>query len=173
MNQQHLMDNENQVVEATNSNEEVVVEETKDTTEEETVETPAEKTYSEKEFKQVLARAKKAEEALKKIPPANNFTNSPSDELIEEKVLLSQGMDAELLKELKAIAKVRGKGLIESQNDPIFVALKKSKEDDEKAKKSKLGASKGSGTVKKEKTINSPGLTEEEHKALWRESMGR
>lgn len=129
------------------------------------------KTYTEEQFKQVLGRAKTAEDKLKLIkqstPPGTINNTSLSEEQIEEKILLSQGMDSELIDELKTLAKVRKTGLIQAQNDPIFIAIKKQKDDDEKAKKAKLGASRGSGTVKKEKTTVSPGLTDAEHKELW------
>lgn len=154
------------------------VEVLEETTEEETVETPAEvvqeETVPKSQFNQVLARAKKAEEALKKNKPAENITNKqttvPTDE-VEEKVLLAQGMSEELMVDLKAVAKARGKGLIQSQNDPIFIAIKNEKEAASKAAKARLGASKGSPVVKKAKEITSPGLSDEDHRQLWRDAQ--
>ncbi len=135
------------------------------------------KTYTAEEFGQVLARAKKAEGLLKKVPkPAQNITNKPavpSDEIVEEKILKIQGMSDELISELKAVAKARGKSLIDSVNDPIFVAIKTERETEAKAQKAKLGASKGSGSMKKEKAINSPGISDEDHKAMWREQRDK
>ena len=82
-------------------------------------------------------------------------------------------MSDELLTELVALSKVRGKSLLDTQSDPLFIALKESKEAEAKSAKAKLGASKGSGSVKTEKGFDTPGLTEEEHKEMWKKSQGR
>lgn len=148
--------------------EETVVEETTETPE---IEEVLEETVPKSQFNQVLARAKKAEDALKKQPKENitNKQNSLSEEEVEVKILKSQGMTDDLIKDLKAVAKARGKSLIDSVNDSIFVAIKNEKEADGKAKKAKLGASKGSGIAKKEKDVNSVGLSDEDHKELWKQ----
>lgn len=124
--------------------------------------------------KQLTARAKKAEaeaNALKGTAndSATHTNNPPSSEAIDERILRDKGMSEELMSELKALAKVRGKGLIETQADPIFVALLAQKEAEAKAEKAKLGASKGSGSARKEKNFNSAGMTDEEHRAMWKE----
>lgn len=172
------MDNENQAPEAINSGDEVIIEEEEVTTDEETVEAPEEKMYSAKEFRQVVARAKKAEEALKKNLPAKEVTNntnnnSVTEETIERKILLSRGLSKELIEELAAVAKVRGKSLLETENDPIFVEIKKSKEAEVKTQRSTLGASKASGSIKAKKSFDSDGLTADEHKELWRDRMSQ
>ena len=82
-------------------------------------------------------------------------------------------MSTELIDELAAVAKVRGKGILETENDPIFVELKKSKEAEVKNQKSTLGASRASGSVKAKKTFNSEDLTPEEHKELWRQARNQ
>ena len=149
--------------------EETVVEETTETPVE--VEVDVEETVPKSQFNQVLARAKKAEEQLKKqIPAKENITNnksSLSEEEVEVKILKSQGMTDDLIVDLKAIAKARGKTLLDSTTDSIFIAIKNEKEAEAKSQKAKLGASKGSGTAKKEKSFNSPGLSAEDHKAIW------
>jgi len=163
-----------QVLDATNSNEELDLELELDDTED--VEAQ-EKTYSESEFKQVLARAKRAEAEAKALKPkqsnaTQSINNTLSEESIDIKILKSQGMDDELLKELTDLSKLRKKSPLEMQSDPLFLAIKKQREDEAKSEKSKLGASRGSGQVKKEKSLSSPGLTDAEHKALWRERNG-
>jgi len=157
-----------------------VVEVQEDTIAEETIETPAEEVQEEtvpkSQFNQVLARAKKAEDALKKARPQENITNktnSVSSEEVEIKILKVQGMSEDLINELKAVAVARGKSLIDSINDPIFVAIKNDKEQQAKAQKARLGASKGSSPVKKEKTINTPFISDEEHKQLWKENRDK
>jgi len=169
-------ENLTQPQEGTNPESEVIEETVEVETTEETPEEVVEETVPKSQFNQVLARAKKAEEALKKANPQNitnkQTTVSPSTNDMEAMVLKAQGMPNDLLDELKAVAKARGKTLLDSVNDPIFVAIKSQKETETKALKAKLGASKGSSSVKKEKSINSVGLSEEEHKALWRENRG-
>jgi len=171
-----MSEQDNQVVEATNSTEEVELVVDESTTESEAVESPEaevkEETVPKSQFNQVLARAKKAE-ALLKNKPKESINNVLSEETIEEKILLSQGLSSELIDELKALSKVRGKSLLATTTDPIFVAIKEAKEKEVKEQKARLGASKGSGSVKKEKSFTTPGLTPEEHKEMWKSSQGR
>lgn len=121
----------------------------------------------------ILRRAKKAEQQLKDKKPSQ--INSPAHSLedIEATVLKSQGIPDDILRDMKALAKVRGKSLLDIQNDPIILTLKKQREDEDKANKAKLGASKSTASVKKEVSFNTPGLSDEEHKRLWREANSR
>lgn len=153
-----------------------------ETTEEITEETQSESTEETPEAKLAKAEAEaakyrrlfeKSQKQKSTVSPQKNINNPVDDAMIEKKILKSQGMSDELLGELETIAKVRGKGLIDSQTDPIFIALKDSKEAEAKSAKAKLGASKGSGTVKPQKGFNTPGLSDEEHKEMWRQSQGR
>lgn len=150
---------------------------------EETTETPAEETHEEtvpkSQLAQVVARAKRAEAELRELKAlkekASNGsitkTNSLSEEEVDAKILKSQGMADDLIQELKVIAKARGKSILDTLTDPIFTAIKQQKETAAKEQKAKLGASKGSGSVKKEKSFNSAGLTDDEHKAMWRQNL--
>lgn len=164
--------------EGMNPEPELEVEETN--TELETEETPAEvetePTVPKAQFDQVLARAKRAEADLKKSRPAQNITNQNSNGISQQDaeiiILKSQGTSDALVSELKVLAKVRGKSLMDTQSDPIFVAIKDKVQADEKAEKARLGASRGSGTKVKDKSINTPGLTDAEHKELWRKNNG-
>lgn len=162
--------------EGTNLESEVI----NDTVAEETTETPAEEVQEEtvpkSQFNQVLARAKRAEDEAKRLKasPVNiNKTNSLSPEEVDVKILQSQGYTDELITELKAVAKARGKSLFASTQDSIFIAIKAEKEAELKAQKAKLGASRGSSSVRKEKSVTSPNLSDEEHKQLWRESRDK
>ena len=179
------MDNNEQVIDSTTTEPqeqelEITLEET---TEEETVESLKAKLDEanaklEKEAearRQLTARAKTAEaKAVKPIEkPQTQINNGIDLATMEKTILKSQGMSDELLNELVALSKVRGKSLLDTQSDPIFIALKESKEKEEKSAKANLGASKGSGSVKKGKDFNTPNLTEEEHKEMWKNSQGR
>lgn len=166
----------------TNPEPEIEVEEPIVDIEEEDVETLKQKLADAEEAKrQLTARAKKVEAENKALkgtkaeptPPVISKQPVLSEDAIDERLLKSQGMSDELLEELKALAKVRGKSLLDTQSDPIFKTIKEAKEAEAKSQKAKLGASRGSGSVKKEKTFNTKGLTPEEHKQLWLESEGR
>ncbi len=99
--------------------------------------------------------------------------NQINDEVIEAKILKAQGIDDVMLGEMKALAKLRGKSLLDIQNDPILKAMKEVKEAEERSKQSKLPASRNSSTVKAQKTMQSAGLSAEEHKELWRASINK
>ncbi len=143
-----------------------------ETTGEETVETP-ESTEPEvvpkTQYDSVHKRATRAEAELKTLK-GNNTASTPqasSQSSIEETVLLANGMSEELVKKLKSVAKVEGySSLLKAQNDPIFVAVKDKFEQDKRQKEASLGASRGAGSVKAVKKINSTGLTRDEHRAM-------
>lgn len=151
--------------------EETVAEETTETPAQETTEEVVSDTVPKSQFNQVVARAKKAETELKKLKsakPLETITQPTlSEDVVDSRILKSQGMSDELLSELKTIAKLRGKTIMECQEDPIFLAVK------EAAKKVKLPAARGSAPVKKSKDFNTTNLSEAEHKAMWREQQGR
>jgi hypothetical protein len=55
----------------------------------------------------------------------------------------------------------------------MFRLAKAEREETVRQEKVQMEASKGSGNRGKRKTLQTPGLTPEEHKALWREKNGR
>lgn len=169
------MDNENEVAEAINLADEQAVETQPENVEEtEDVEALKVKLAEALEAKrQLTARAKDAEAKLKnKADATQPLNNSLSAEDVEVRILKAQGMKQELIDELKVVAKARGKGILDTQSDPIFVAIKEQHEAQEKSQKAKLPASRGSSSVKAEKTFNTRGISDEDHKALWREKNG-
>jgi hypothetical protein len=143
--------------------EETITEETDETLE-------VEETVPKSQFNQALARAKKAEAQLKQkvqAPVINQNQNAPTDEQVEVKILKALGRSDDEITYLKKLAKVNEISLLDAQSDELFISFQKKREDEGKAQKAKLGASRGSGQVKKEVQISSPGLTKEQHKALW------
>lgn len=123
--------------------------------------------YSKLKRQAIAYKANKSEKP--EVKETQTTTNAISEEDIEVKILISQGVDAELLEEMKALAKVRGKSILSIQNDPILIAMKEAKEEEARKKAARLGVSKGSSTVKATKSTTTPGLSEEDHKALWKE----
>jgi len=122
-------------------------------------------------------RAKKAEaqvrdlESQLKTSAPQPISKPPTDDAIQAYILKSQGMSDDLLGELKVIAKARGKSVLDTVNDPIFIAIKSQKEQEEKSKKASLPASKGSGQAQVKKGFQTANLSDEDHKAMWRETQ--
>lgn len=128
---------------------------------------------------QLTARAKKAEAELKtlKVPqqqkPAQaTTTNNLTSEDIEAKILKAQNVSDEEITYLRKLAAFNGVSLLDAQNDDMFVAFKSKREQELKSERAKLGVSSRSGQHKQEKTFNSVGLSDAEHKAKWREMNG-
>ncbi len=107
-------------------------------------------------------------------PQASSPQSSPAfaQHNVEETILLANGMSEELVKELKAVAKARGiNSLLKAKTDPIFVAVQEKFEKDLKQREASLPASRGSGGVKAQKSVDSPGLARDEHRRLVQESL--
>lgn len=174
-----MSEQDNEVLEATNSNEELELENEELEEGSDDVEALREQINEKETFaKQAIARAKKAEAELKalkgkKPAEASQLNNTDSQSTIEETVLRAQGMSEELVDKLKMIAQVTGKTLIQAQSDPYFVSVKTAMEEEAKSAQAKLHTSRGSGSVKQEKDFNTPNLTEEEFKAMWKEKMNK
>jgi hypothetical protein len=125
--------------------------------------------------KKLYERAKAAEDKLKAIKQLGNSptptakveqpTASPSID-VDERILKAQGMSDALLQQLKDVATLRKISLIDAQKDVLFVAVKSDYEKKEKSKAASVGASRGSGNIPVQKTLNTAGLTRDEHRAL-------
>lgn len=98
-------------------------------------------------------------------------TNKPTD--VEETVLRAQGMSTEELAMLKKVATVNGTSLIDARKDELFTTWKEKEEREQAAQKARLGASKGAGSKSQPVTLNTPGLTPEQHKELWKQRQGK
>lgn len=99
--------------------------------------------------------------------------NALSADDVDVKILQSQGADEATIEYLKKIAKVNGTSVLAAQSDDLFVAFKEKKEREDKAQKASIGASQGSGSSQKGKTVSTPGLSAEEHKELWKTANER
>lgn len=119
--------------------------------------------------KRLFERAKKAEADLKAIKSSTNQSSQQSSATqidVDERILKANGTPEVLLKELKAIATLRGVSLIDAQSDKLYIAVKSQYEKEEKHKAASLGASRGSANVQTKKTLNTANLTREEHMKL-------
>ena len=99
--------------------------------------------------------------------------SKPSPVSVDERILKSQGMNDELLEELKVIAEIRGLGLIEAQTDHLFVATKEKYERDQQARRASLGSSRGSGQPAPKKGLDTPNLSRDEHKELMKAELAK
>jgi uncharacterized protein YuzE len=153
-------ENETVTVEETGAEEAVVESQSDDTT----VTPDAELAKAKAEAAKYRRLFEKTQAKPTVATPKAPQTASPFN--VEETVLLANGMNEDLMVELKAVAKVRGISLIKAQTDPIFVAVKEKFEKDKKRDDASLPASRNSGGVKARKTVSTPGLSREEHMAL-------
>jgi hypothetical protein len=88
----------------------------------------------------------------------------------EEAILIAKGYEDSELAKLKAVAKGNGCSLLDATKDEMFVLWKEKQDEEVKKSKSKLGASKGSGSVRAEKSVSD--MTKEEHEAYVRKAFG-
>lgn len=158
------------------NNEEVVVTDTTEDTDSEVELTLEEDTTEEVDVaklqeinKKLFARAKKAEALLKTKPtqvtqPKKEITKTTDVLTREEAILIAQGYDENALAKIKAVSKGNGCSLLDATKDEMFVLWKDKQEAEAKKAKSNIGASKGSGSVRAEKSIAD--MTEAEHRAL-------
>ena len=170
------MDDESNVAVDTGTDEEIVLDETINDTEDVDA-VRARLTDAEEAKRQLTARAHKAEAELKKLkeakaPQEKIINNGLDADSVDVKILQSQGVSEDLIEQLKKLAKVSGTSILAAQSDPIFQVMKERKEAEDKKAKASVGASRGSGSPTVKKDFNSPGLTEAEHKELWKKRNG-
>lgn len=120
-----------------------------------------------KKWKAIAERKAKREAQAPKVEAPQNLNNN---QLSEELKLIAKGLSDEEIDHAKVIAKGRGVNLAEALKDPMFTAFQKEQKEQARKEAAKLGASKGSGRVDTE-TFR-PGMTQEEHKALWKKLNG-
>lgn len=115
--------------------------------------------------RRLLRKASKPDNAAAPKPKASSKpTTEPS---VEETVLRANGMPNELLSHLKKVANLNGTSLLDAQKDPIFVAVKDKFDKEVKRKQASLGAGRGAGGKKSEKTFTTPGISRDEHKEMF------
>lgn len=166
------MDNNDQVLEATNSNEDQDLELNLDSGENaETLKAQLEEANKKLEnFNNVVARAKKAEEELKQFK--SNKVDTPtgiSRQETEELILKTQGVDDKRMELLRTISKGKGVSLTDAMADELYTVFDEKLKNDEKAQKASLSASRGSAKKEAEKTTN---LTRDEHREKWEKMTG-
>ena len=117
--------------------------------------------------KKLYARLKALEGKVKATPKQvtptkKEITNNTEQYLTrEEAILIAKGYEDSELAKLKAIAKGSNCSLLDATKDEMFVVWKEKQEVERKKSKSQLGASKGSGSSRPEKSVSE--MTAKEH----------
>jgi len=157
------------------SDEEVETQKQSTSGDEETTDLAGELEKARKANAQILARAKRAEDEVRKFKSSGETKAQPNINNVlsrEEAVLIARGYDDESLNQIQVIAKGKGISMLDAEKDPLFVSYKEKKESEAKAEKAKLGASKGSGQKE-----SKPGFKNFEnladHKKLWEEANNK
>lgn len=154
--------------------------------EQQSSEESSEKDYSEL-YENQKTRAEKAEAKLKELrAQLSDDSNEESEEQTSKKqdlpetpsaeelrLIAQKGYDDDELDKLRKIAQVEEVSLSEAANSDIFSSWKQSRDDQKKNEAAQMGGSQGSGRQTQEKSVSDPNLSEEEHKRLWQQQMGR
>ncbi len=117
---------------------------------------------------QILARAKRAEDELKKSKVQPHINSNP---LSEELKLIARGLSDEEIEKAKVIAKGNGTTLQDALKDDMFIAYQTKLKEDKRREDAKLGASRGSGESPDSALIKED-MTREEHQQAFRKMMG-
>ena len=123
---------------------------------------------------QILARAKKAEDELKKFkstPAPSQVINNNNPEFSDELKLIARGLSDEEISQAKVIAKGKGVVLSEAIKDPMFSLFQKDLKERERRENARLGGSRGSGESTDDSLIK-PNMTKEEHQEAFKKMMG-
>jgi hypothetical protein len=153
------------------------VEETTNSSEsgaEETTDLAVENENLRKALAQNNARAKRAEEELKKFkstPTPSQTINNNNPDISEELKLIARGLSDEEINQAKVIAKGKGIVLTEAIKDPMFLTAQKDIKEKERREQARLGGSKGS-SESEEDTLIKPDMTREEHMAAFKKVNG-
>lgn len=91
----------------------------------------------------------------------------------DELILIAKGKSEEDLEVLQTIAKGKGISLLEAQKDPLYTSYEDKKREEKLKEEATLGASKGSGYSEEQISFQKPGLTDEDHKKLWKQAMSK
>ena len=106
-----------------------------------------------------------------KTAPAPKKAETPTGLTRDEGILYSKGFEDDEVEYAQKVATLQGVKLTEAVKDPLFTTWKSNKDADFKKQQAQLGTSKGAKTTIK-KSFDTPGLSDEDHKALFKETVG-
>jgi hypothetical protein len=128
---------------------------------------------SEDKRKRLFARLQreKNKPVTKAAAPAPKKAETPTGLSRDEAILFSKGFDEGEVEYANKIAMLEDISVTAATSNPLFTTWKSNKDADFKKQQAQLGTSKGARTTIK-KSIDTPGLSEEEHKAMFKELIG-
>jgi hypothetical protein len=106
-----------------------------------------------------------------KPAPAPKKAETPTGLSRDEGILFSKGFEDDEVEYAQKVATLQGVKLTDAVKDPLFTTWKSNKDADAKKPAARLGTSKGARTTVK-KTIDTPGLSDEEHKEFFKQAIG-
>ena len=150
---------------------------TEESTEDTSDSTVESKSVPYERFKEVNEELKRLKQERLDAVSKDKQTETPKPEskqgYTEEDLFVIKTLDSvDELERVKKIAQLDGTTLKEAMQSDEFKFWKQARTEEQKREAASMEASKGSGNRGKKKTLQSSGLTAEEHKALWREKMG-
>lgn len=136
-----------------------------------------------KKFEDQKRRAEKAEAKLEELKKRLSSDDNEEDEdkdtlkdsgslTKEEAKLIARGLSDEEIEKADKIAQVEGVSLTEAVGTDLFETWKEKRDKEIKAQEASIGASKGSGSQKKGKSLSDPNLEDKDHEKLAKERLG-
>lgn len=144
-------------------------------------ETKTRKTVPYERFSEVNRKLKEAEAKLageggkttQETEPAKKPQKSETSSLSEEDLFAIKQLDSqEELERARKIAKLEEISLSEAISSDLFTSWKAQKAEEKKKEEVAMGASRGSGSRGKKKDLSTPGLSDKEHKEMFKRRMG-
>lgn len=117
-----------------------------------------------KKLTEIIKRRKEREAKPASNDNAKQNFNNEQVLTREEAILVASGFSEEDLNYLNVVAKGTGLSIKEAKEHPLFETYLQKIEAEKKAKRAKLGASKGSSV---HKPVSTAGMTPEQHKEYW------
>lgn len=128
---------------------------------------------AEKERSELEAKLKAASESLTEEKKEEAPEESQTQLSREEAILYAKGHDQEVVDKLNKIAQVEGVGLLEAEESDIFKTWDQNRKAQAESESAELGTSKGSPRKGKKADLSTPGLSKDDHEALWKKQFGR
>lgn len=122
-----------------------------------------------KKLTEIIKRRKEREAQHATSSDTEQTINQSSGLTREEAIFIASGYTEDDLNYLNVVAKGTGLPIKEAKEHPLFETYLQKVEADKKAKRAKLGASKGSST---QKPVELAGMSPDEHRKYWAQRMG-
>lgn len=112
-------------------------------------------------------------ESETKTQKESNLQDKPTSVSMEDVFVVSSNqLSSEEYNYAQKVAELNETTLQEAVKDDLFKSWREKQKEETKKQQAEMGASKGSKGMKEKKSFDSKGLSQEEHKALFKEKMG-